>query len=146
MITDDVYVRNTSKNFLNDAFQQYCGVRLISQVDGTCKTSLVITQKQANASKRLHAGVTYAVLDVTAFLAAITLVPERQYPVTHNMSVSILSSVEIGAEIFFEAKVIRRGKTQCFIEAKAYALLGMKKKIIATAMLTKAILNNVVVY
>ena len=142
-VTKNEFVRKVSDNFMKQEFQRYCDLSIIEQANGMCITTLTVSSRTSNASNRLHAGILYSALDITAFLAALSVVDINEYPVTHNMSTSILSSVQEGEKVIFEASINRKGKKIIFIHSQAlYYGLDGRRKIIAEALITKSIITS----
>lgn len=140
------WAESISKKFLSQNFQRYCGIDVIEQLEGYCLAKIRVNENLENASGRLHAGIFYSVLDVVAFLSAITAVNEGDYPVTHNMNTSLMASAEENEMVFFEASVVRRGKRLVFIDSKAYSIdaEGVRKPLAQASIVKSIIKTNVV--
>ncbi len=137
------YIRSISDKFLEHSFQKFCGIILVEQQEGYCITEFIVNTQLANISNKLHAGILYSALDSTAFLAALTSVDEKSYPVTHSMNVSILSPVSLDTVVNINAKVIKKGKRLIFIDARAYFFENNEKILVAQSTIIKSILTNI---
>lgn len=146
MMENNSWGKSVSDKFVAQTFQGYCGIEVLEQTPGYCLAKIKVNECLENTSGRLHAGIFYSCLDSVSFLAAIMIVNEGQYPVTHNMNTSLLAAAESGDDVFFEASVIRHGKSLIFIESKAYIKKADKeKKLLAQATIVKSIINKKII-
>jgi len=79
----------------------------------------------------------YALCDVAAYSALLSIIDESESGVTHQINVQVLRPVRLGAELSLIASVVKRGKSLAFIESKAY----VADKIVASASITKSIIK-----
>lgn len=128
-----------SRLLLDHAYQRYCGVALIVQRPGFCRTRIEVTEAIDNLGQTLHGGVIYSLMDVTSMLATLPMVEAHHYPLTTSFSVNVLRPAERGVSVEFEAEVTRAGRRVIFSQARAIIATGRNTgAIVATAQIVKA--------
>lgn len=128
-----------SAELLAHAFQQYCGIELLAQRPGYCRTGITVTESIDNLGQTLHGGVIYSLMDVTSMLATLPMVEADSYPLTTSLAISVLRAAERGTRVTFEAQVTRAGRRMIFSQAQARIDGGPDDgKIVATAQIVKA--------
>ncbi len=132
------YALQLTDELLQHAYQQFCGIEIIEQIPGYCKTRLKVTDNVDNLSHTLHGGVIYSMLDVTSMFATIAVLQDGEYAITNSFSCNVLSATNRGAWVEFEASIIRNGRNMLFSDCKAFKIgSDGEKKLIATAQLSK---------
>lgn len=128
-----------SARLLSHAFQRYCGVELLEQRPGYCRTGVMVTESVDNLGHTLHGGVIYSLMDVTSMLATLPMVETDSYPLTTSLSINVLRAAERGSRVAFEAQVTRAGRRMIFSQAQACIIGGPHDgKTVATAQIVKA--------
>ena len=113
------------------------GVQSIKAEDGKSEVFVKVNEDMLNPADAFHGGLIYALLDVAAFSALLSIVDESETGVTHQINVQVLRPVPLGAEISIIAEVIKRGRSLTFLESKAY----VGDKIVAMASVTKSMVT-----
>ncbi len=80
-------------------------------------------------------------MDVTAFIAAMTVMKNSEYPVTNTINTSIFNPVPHEHIIEFIAKIRKHGKRLIVINVKVYDITSSPVKIISEGLITKSILD-----
>lgn len=124
---------------INLPYHHYLGVEGVRGEEGRGFLSITVHTNNANPHGFLHGGVIYSLCDVCAYAALVTILEKEQEAVTHDIHVSVLRPAALGQRVDFEAEVVNKGKTLCFIDAKAWT----NGKLIATARITKSIRDRV---
>ena len=112
------------------------GFELIEAADGRARAQVTVGPGVLNAGGVLHGGVIYAVLDVTAFCAAVTVLPEGTNAVTHDLHVSVLRHGPPDAVIELSAEVRKVGRRLLFVDADA----SLSGQTVALARVTKSLI------
>ncbi len=112
------------------------GFELIHAADGRAQARVTVGPGVLNAGGVLHGGVLYAVLDVTAFCAAVTVVPSATNAVTHDLHVSVLRASPPDAVLELSAQVRKAGRRLLFIDAEA----RLDGEVVALARVTKSLI------
>ena len=113
------------------------GVQSIHALDGRSEISVQVNESMSNPAGTMHGGLIYALTDVAAYTALLSVVEENQIGVTHHINVQVLRPVQLGAVLRIEAEVIKRGRRLSFIESKAY----IEDKVVALASITKSMVT-----
>ncbi len=113
------------------------GVQSIRALDGRSEISVQVNESMSNPAGTMHGGLIYALTDVAAYTALLSVVEENQSGVTHHINVQVLRPVQLGAVLRIEAEVIKRGRRLSFIESKAY----IEDKVVALASITKSMVT-----
>ena len=113
------------------------GVQSIRALDGRSEISVQVNESMSNPAGTMHGGLIYALTDVAAYTALLSVVEENQTGVTHHINVQVLRPVQLGAVLRIEAEVIKRGRRLSFIESKAY----IEDKVVALASITKSMVT-----
>lgn len=114
---------------------RHLGVELLPTDPGHGHARLVVTEELANIVGVLHGGVIYTALDIAAYLATVPLLADDENAVTHDLHVSVIRPVSVGATVELHGEVRRRGRTLVFADAWA----EVDGKLVASARVTKSI-------
>ncbi|MBU0991151.1 MAG: PaaI family thioesterase [Proteobacteria bacterium] len=124
---------------INLPYHQFLGVQNLRGEAGRGFLSITVNQNNANPLGALHGGVIYSLCDVCAYAALLSIMEDENEAVTHDIHVSVLRSARLGQKIDFEAEVVKKGRTLCFIDAAA----RVEGNVIAAARVTKSIVKRV---
>lgn len=113
------------------------GIGTITAADGRARFDMTVGAHSANPRGALHGGVIYALCDVAAYAALLSLLADDEDAVTHDLHVSLLRPAQTGERVQFSAQVLRRGRSLAFIDAQA--LRG--DTVLASARVTKSLLH-----
>lgn len=111
------------------------GFELVEHGDGSCRARCTIDQAHLNFGGVVHGGVMYLLLDVVAYCAAVTLMPDGMNATTHDLHVSVLRPTPDGALLDLRAEVRKRGRTLYFIDSEAW----VGDRLMASARVTKSL-------
>lgn len=112
------------------------GIRDIKSTEGQSEVTVKVTPDMLNPAHMLHGGLIYALCDVAAYTALLSLIDENQTGLTHQINVQVMRPVNVDDEIIVKGHVIRLGKSLSFLESKAY----VNDKLIASATITKSMI------
>jgi uncharacterized protein (TIGR00369 family) len=113
------------------------GLQSLQATEGRSNLIVHVSDEMMNPAGYMHGGIMYALCDVAAYSALLSVVDESETGVTHQINVQVMRPVSLGAELRFEGNVIRRGKSLAFIQAHAYA----SDKLVAMATVTKSMIK-----
>ena len=132
------YAKRLSSSLMEHAYQRFCGIEIVEQSPGYCKTKLQVTENIDNLSHTLHGGVIYSMMDVTSMLATIPALDDGEYAITSSFSCSVMSATPQNSWVEFEAKITRNGRNMLFSHVDAYKLKDDgSRTLIGSAQLTK---------
>ncbi|MCO4769616.1 MAG: ester cyclase [Deltaproteobacteria bacterium] len=112
------------------------GFELLDAEDGRAQAQVTVIPEVVNAGGVLHGGVLYTVLDVTAFCACVTVIPDGTNAATHDIHVQVLRASPPGAVVQLSAEVRKVGKRLVFVDAEA----TLDGKTVALARVTKSLI------
>lgn len=110
-------------------FHRVTGFKVVHAAEGEARLAFEAASELLNHVGALHAGVQCAALDTVAGYAAATLAGPV---VTLQFTTSFLSSAK-GERFTADARVIKNGKSQLFVEARLHALRDGEERLVATA-------------
>ena len=111
------------------------GFTLVEAADGRCHARCTVGEPHLNYGGVVHGGVMYLLLDVTAYCAALTILPEGQNATTHDLHVSMLRPTRSGDVLDLIGTVRKAGRTLTFIDAEAH----VAGRLVASARVTKSL-------
>ncbi|WP_042882818.1 PaaI family thioesterase [Cupriavidus necator] len=85
----------------------------------------------------LHAGVLYSLMEAACLFALLDSLDGSEHAVTHDLHASVMRSARIGERCDLIARVVRRGRTLAFVEARG----EVGGKVIAAIQVTKSIVK-----
>jgi len=92
-------------------------VKIISAGDGHCSCEMTVQDIHRNRHNTLHGGMTASLIDSITTWALQTQYPDRP-GATVELSVSYLSSVNVGEEIVITGDTLKVGKTMAFLSGE----------------------------
>ena len=113
------------------------GFEVVDHGEGTCQARSVVSDAHLNLGGVVHGGVMYLLLDVTAYCAAVTVMPEGFNVTTHDLHVSMLRPTKGGDVLDLRGVVRKQGRTLYFIDAEAW----VEDKLVASARVTKSLVR-----
>lgn len=119
----------------HSAFINMLGVKLSQWKTGFCEVSLDISPKLLQHTGVVHAGVLSTILDNTAGMAALTLLPQDQTTLTLEFKVNLLRPASEG-QLYCRAEVIKSGRRFSIVESRVFAIKGESRSLVATATVT----------
>jgi len=115
---------------------RFLGVSDLASHEGRGTLSFVVGSRTANPAGMLHGGVVYLLCDVCAYAGLLSVLPDDREAVTHDIHVSVLRSANWGDTVQMTSRILKQGKTLCFIDVQAVAA----DELIATAGITKSLI------
>ena len=120
-----------------------CELELIQAGEGTSELRFQVNDFTTNPLGALHGGITYALMDVACFFAAVPLLEDDQAPVTIETLSSVLRAAFKGETVILRGKADRIGRTLAAMRAEAYAVNDAgEERLIATGSVTKSIIKS----
>ena len=117
-------------------FHEYLGVTSATSESGRGELSVEVSANTVNPSGLFHGGAIYALCDVCAYTALLSLMDDDTEAVTNDIHVSLMRGAVAGDVVRFRSEVVKHGKRLCFIDVKA----TVNGQLIATASVTKSLL------
>jgi uncharacterized protein (TIGR00369 family) len=114
------------------------GVEFLKAADGRSQLAFTVTEAMLTPAPALHAGYLYAVSDLAAYVALLSLLDPQESAVTHDIHVSVMRSAQQGERVEVCAEVVRRGRTLAFIDARCEA----DGRLLSTARVTKSMMGG----
>lgn len=111
------------------------GFTIEHAADGRCTAKCQVGPAHLNFGGVVHGGVMYLLLDVTAYCASVTILPEGMNATTHDIHVSMLRPTFGDTELVLEAEVRKAGRSLFFIDVQA----TVDGKLVASARVTKSL-------
>jgi uncharacterized protein (TIGR00369 family) len=111
------------------------GFTLVSTGDGTSHARCTVGEPHLNLGGVVHGGVMYLLLDVTAYCAALTVLPVGFNATTHDLHVSMLRPTRDGDVLELTGRVRKAGRSLFFIDAEA----TVDDRLVASARVTKSL-------
>jgi uncharacterized protein (TIGR00369 family) len=122
---------------INLPLHRHLGITDAHSEDGKGNFSFTVGDTTVNPPGALHGGVVYLLCDVCAYLGLMSVLPESQEAVTHDIHVSMLRGASRNDIVKMESKIIKKGKSLCFIDVTAV----VEGQLIATARITKSLIK-----
>lgn len=117
-------------------FHEFLGVTSATSQSGRGELLVGVSANTVNPSGLFHGGAIYALCDVCAYAALLSLMDDDTEAVTNDIHVSLMRGAGIGDVVQFSSEVVKHGRRLCFIEVKA----TLNGALIASASVTKSIL------
>lgn len=116
---------------------RYLGVSRIDASDGEANLLFEVNEATLNPAGVLHGGVIYTLCDVCAYAGLLTVLDDDQEAVTHDIHISAMRSATLGQQVSLQSRLLKRGRSLCFLEVSAEA----DGKLIASARVTKSLVR-----
>ena len=111
------------------------GLEVVEAADGRCHARCTVGPAHLNYGGVVHGGVMYLLLDVVAYCASVTVMPDGFNATTHDLHASILRPTPGGVDLQLRATVRKAGRTLHFIDVEA----TVGGKLVASARVTKSL-------
>ncbi|PSR52906.1 PaaI family thioesterase [Adhaeribacter arboris] len=103
----------------NQNFMALVGFEITKIAEGLVEGELLLTSKHQQHRGFVHGGVTATLADITAGLAAVSLVPADHHVVTADLKISYLNP-GVGEKLFARGWVLKQGRKLNFCEAEVF--------------------------
>lgn len=130
-----------ARNILDTPLHQACGLELLSSAEGRSEIRFAVNDFSRNVIGTLHGGITYAMIDVAAFMALASVMPEGLHGVTADIQVSVLRTAQLGDAVHVRGRVDRVGRTLANMRAEAFVNTAEGERLIATGTVVKALIK-----
>jgi len=134
----DEKTRALAESFENVPYHKFMGLKFVEAGKGFAELKLPVKKEILNGNGVVHGGMYYTLCDLAASAALETDKADDQFYVTHDINVSIFSSVNTGV-LTAKAEVLKTGKRLAFVEARIY---NDKDELLAAGRLTKTFLTR----
>jgi uncharacterized protein (TIGR00369 family) len=111
-----------NQNMLDQVFHSWIGVELLSQAHGQAICQIRVDDHTDGGGGYLHGGIAEAALDVAAWFAAMTTVPEGYWIRTSTAQYVLMRSALRGHAVELHGKVDRSGRTTVFVSVEAWGV------------------------
>lgn len=129
-----------AQGILATPLHQACGLELLSSEGGHSEIRFAVNDFSRNVIGTLHGGITYAMIDVAAFMALASVMPEGQHGVTVDIQVSVLRSASVGEAVHVRGRVDKVGRTLANLRSEAFVKTVEGERLIATGTVVKAMI------
>ncbi|MBU5668341.1 PaaI family thioesterase [Peptoniphilus sp. MSJ-1] len=110
-------IESVKKLFESNEFTKYSSMEFVNLVGDDLVLKMVPGSHQKNIYGMIHGGELFSLLDTASGLLCFI---EGMKVVTLNSSISFISNVPVGEEIFSKTKMIHKGRKTAIVEATAY--------------------------
>lgn len=136
-MSSSVEILPRQRAILDIPLNRHLGIVYDGISDGIANSHFEAVPTLAAFDGQLHGGVLSVLFEAAAFLALAPLLNDAQHAVTHDLHVSLMRPVPIGARCDLSARVVRSGRTLVFLEVSAQ----VDGKLVASARITKSIVE-----
>jgi uncharacterized protein (TIGR00369 family) len=126
-----------SSTFTELPLHRHVGVELLDPEHPELGARFTVTSAIEGRSGRLHGGVLSFVLDGVAYLALEPSLAPDEDAVSHDIHISMMRAVRRDQVVELRGRVVKRGRTVCFVDAEA----TVDGELVATARITKSIVR-----
>lgn len=133
--------RIATERILAHPLHAACGLEVLASAGGQSEIRFAVNDFSGNVIGTLHGGVLYAMADVAAFMALLSVIPEGRHGVTADIQVNVLRAARLGEQVLLRGKVDRLGRGLANMRAEAFVLSAEGEKLIATASVNKALID-----
>lgn len=113
---------------------------ILGSEGGCSEITFEVNDFTANVIDTLHGGILYALIDVAAFMALLSVIPEGKHGVTADIQVSMLRAAARGDTVHVRGRVDRVGRTLANMRAEAFVLTPEGERLIATGTVVKSLI------
>jgi uncharacterized protein (TIGR00369 family) len=113
------------------------GLEVVEAADGRCHARCDVGPAHLNYGGVVHGGVMGLLLDVVAYCAAVTVMPDGHNVTTHDIHTSILRPTPGGVTLDLHSNVRKAGRTLYFIDVEA----TVGDRLVASARVTKSLVS-----
>jgi uncharacterized protein (TIGR00369 family) len=126
-------------------FMRHIGFEITRIDAGEVEGQMALQQIHLQQFGRLHGGVVTTLADIVAGFAAYTMAPASKDVVTGEIKVSYLRAGK-GSHVRAVGKVLKPGRTVCFVEAEVFAGSPGNWSLIAKASTSMINIDRVLDY
>lgn len=108
--------------------------------EGNSEITFAVNDFTGNVIGTLHGGILYAMVDVAAFMALLSVIPQGLHGVTADIQVSVLRAAKLGDTVAVRGRVDRVGRNLANMRAEAFLLTPEGERLIATGTVVKSLI------
>ena len=113
---------------------------IVASDGGASEITFAVNGFTANVIGTLHGGILYAMVDVAAFMALLSVIPDGLHGVTADIQVSVLRAANEGDIVHVRGRVDRVGRKLAHMRAEALVMAEGKERLIATGSVVKSLI------
>ncbi|MFQ5606482.1 MAG: PaaI family thioesterase [Candidatus Zixiibacteriota bacterium] len=137
-IPDDGYRKRVEDLFYGMPFVNHLGIKIADFGPGWLDCVIENRGQIQQQNGYVHAGVIATMADMSAGIAAATLVPANEHPLSAGFKISLLRPA-LGERIIARGRVIKPGRRLSVAESWIYGVSGKTEKLVARGYLSLAI-------
>lgn len=117
-----------------------CELAVLASGEGRSEIRFAVNDFAGNVIGTLHGGILYAMVDVAAFVALMSVIPRGLHGVTADIQVSVLRPANKGEQVWLRGRVDRVGRTLANMRVEAVVPTDQGERLIATGTVVKALI------
>ncbi|MDP2227852.1 MAG: PaaI family thioesterase [Moraxellaceae bacterium] len=117
-----------------------CELEVLASAEGRSEIRFAVNAFTGNVIGTLHGGILYAMADVAAFMALLSVIPDGLHGVTADIQVSVLRAAKVGEKVLVRGKVDRIGRTLANMRVEALVDCPEGERLIGTATVVKSLI------
>jgi uncharacterized protein (TIGR00369 family) len=133
--------RIATERILAHPLHAACGLEVLASDKGQSEVRFAVNDFSGNVIGTLHGGVLYAMADVAAFMALLSVIPAGRHGVTADIQVNVLRAAKVGERVLLRGKVDRLGRGLANMRVEAFVQRPEGEVLIATASVNKALID-----
>lgn len=130
-----------TRRILDHPLHAASGLALQKSADGLSEITFAVNDFTGNVIGTLHGGILYAMVDVAAFMALLSVIPDGLHGVTADIQVSVLRAAKRGDAVTVRGRVDRVGRTLANMRAEAFVISAEGERLIATGTVVKSLIQ-----
>ena len=140
MTTPDARRAAATGRILAQPLHRACELAILRSEAGLGEISFAVNDFAGNIIGTLHGGILYAFMDVAAFMALLSVIPDGLHGVTADIQVSVLRAARVGDTVHVRGRVDRVGRTLANMRTEAFVITPDGERLIATATVVKSLI------
>ena len=137
-VVDDGYRKRTATLFNSMPFVKFLGIELIDFGPGWLDCGVEIRPELTQQHGYGHAGLVATLADMSAGIAACTLLPDGSDTLSLEFKISLMRP-SVGERLIAKGRVIKPGQRISFAESWIYSVKGAKETLCARGYISLAI-------
>lgn len=130
----------TRERILSHPLHVASDLAVLASDGGASEITFAVNGFTANVIGTLHGGILYAMVDVAAFMALLSVIPDGLHGVTADIQVSVLRAAKQGDIVHVRGRVDRVGRTLANMRTEAFVMTDGKERLIATGTVVKGLI------
>lgn len=142
MTASAAYRATATERILAHPLHRACDLAVLRSEAGQAEISFAVNDFTGNIIGTLHGGILYALMDVAAFMALLSVIPEGLHGVTADIQVSVLRAARAGDRVQVRGRVDRIGRTLANMRTEAFLATAGGERLVATATVVKSLIAS----